>query len=72
MPFAPITLLAALIATAWFAFVTSASRTAKVFVTSLCVCSLALKSSLPGWELAGLLLQVVLVIGVSLYAKVQR
>lgn len=70
MPFSLIALLAALLATAWFALVTEASTGSKLFVAAVCICSLAFKFSFPQWELVGLLLQVLLVIGVILYAKV--
>ena len=70
MPFALIALLAALVATVWFAFATEASRNSKVLVVAVCVSSLAFRFSFPQWWLVGLLLQAVLVIGVVLYAKV--
>ena len=70
MPYALISLLAALVATGWFVLVTNASSTSKVLVAAVCVCSLICRFSLPQWELIGLLLQVLLVIGIVLYAKV--
>ena len=70
MPFTLIALLAALLATAWFVFVTEASLGSKIFVFAVCMCSLAFRFSFPQWELVGLFLQVLLVIGVVLYAKV--
>ena len=51
---------------------TDASRVSKGLVFAACVCSLALTYSFPEWGLAGLLLQVVLVIGIVLYSKVHK
>jgi hypothetical protein len=70
MPYALIALLAALIATGWFVLVTNASPASKILVAAVCACSLVCRFSFPQWELIGLLLQVVLVIGIVLYAKV--
>ena len=71
MPFATIALLAALGATGWFVLATDASRGWKAVVAAACLCSLAIRHVVPQWWLAGLLLQVVLVIGVALHAKVR-
>lgn len=70
MPFPLIALVVALLASAWFVFVTSASRGSKVLVSAVLVCSLALKFSFPQWQSIGMLLQALLAIGVILYARV--
>ncbi|HVI59578.1 MAG TPA: hypothetical protein VM619_12015 [Luteimonas sp.] len=72
MPFGLIALLASLVATGWFVFATDASRQWKILVVAMFLCALACTYVVPRWWLAGLLLQVVLVIGVSLHTKVQR
>lgn len=70
MPYALISLLVASVATGWFVLATDASAGSKVLLSAVFMCSLALRFSFPQWELIGLLLQVFLVIGIVLYAKV--
>ena len=69
MPYGAIALIAALVATGWFVAATGASRLSKGMVLALCLASLVMGYVVPRWWLAGLLVQVVLVIGISLYAK---
>jgi hypothetical protein len=70
VPYGLIALLAALISSAWFVLATEASHRSKVAVTIICLGSLATGFLMPQLALPGLLLQVVLVIGIVLYAKV--
>ena len=69
MPYGLIALLAVLISCSWFVYATDASHRSKLGVSILCLSSLAIGFLLPQWALAALLVQVLLVIGVALYAK---
>lgn len=69
MPYGLIALLAALISTGWFVVATHASPRSKIMASVLCLGSLATGFLLPQWAIIGLLLQVFLVIGIALYAK---
>lgn len=72
MPYGLVSLLLVLAATGWFVFATDASRGSKLFVSAVCLASFAPGFLAPQWGLAGLLLQVLLVIGIVLYSKVHR
>lgn len=69
MPYGLIAVLAALIASGWFVLATGASLRSKIVVSTLCLSSLAIGILLPQWALGALLVQVLLVIGIALYAK---
>jgi hypothetical protein len=69
MPYGLIALLAALASSAWFISATQASRPSKFAVAILCLIPLAIGVLAPRLALVGLLLQVMLVIGIALYAK---
>ncbi len=69
MPYGLIALVAAVISSAWFISATEASRPSKVAVAIACLSSLAIGFLAPQLTLVGLLLQVLLVIGIALYAK---
>ena len=69
MPYGLIALFAALISSAWFVLSTEASRPSKIVVTVVCLSSVATAFLSPQLALAGLVLQALLVIGISLYAK---
>lgn len=71
MPYGLIALLAAVVSSGWFLLATDASARSKAMVSLLCVGSLAIGFASPRWALAGLLAQVLLVIGIALYAKVR-
>ncbi|MGA9422202.1 MAG: hypothetical protein WBW61_07550 [Rhodanobacteraceae bacterium] len=62
-------LISALLACAYFVVASDASGHAKFIVTVLFLASLAIEYLLPQWALAGLLLQVALVVGVLMHAK---
>jgi hypothetical protein len=72
MPSGLIALVAVLIASGWFVMATQASRRSKIMVSILCLGSLAIGFFLPQWALGGLLLQVFLVIGITLYARAHQ
>jgi hypothetical protein len=69
MPYGLIAVLAALISCGWFVLATEASHRSKLVVSSLCLSSLTTGFLLPEWSLATLLVQVLMVIGIALYAK---
>jgi hypothetical protein len=69
MPYGLIAVLAALISCGWFALATEASHRSKLGVSILCLSSLAIGFLLPQWALGAMFIQVLLVIGVVLYAK---
>lgn len=69
MPYGLIAVLAALISSGWFVLSTGASYRSKLVVSILCLSSLAIGFLLPQWALAAMLVQVLLVIGIALYAK---
>jgi hypothetical protein len=69
MPYGLIAVLVALISSGWFVVATEAYLRSKLVVSILCLSSLAIGFLLPQWALAALLVQVLLVIGVALYAK---
>ena len=70
MPYGLLALLASLAATGWFLLATKASVLSRALAAAACLLSLLLVFVLPQWGLIGLLLQVALVIGIALYAKV--
>jgi hypothetical protein len=72
MPYGIIALLAALVLSARFILATGASLRSKLAVSAICLVSIAVGFLLPQWALAGLLLQVALVIGLAIHAKLQQ
>ena len=70
MPSELIALVVATLATGWFVFATDASRGFKAIVSIALAGSLALRFLFPQWELMGVLLQILLVIGVIFYARI--
>ncbi len=54
----------------YFIVTSDASDRAKLIVAALFLASLAMNYAFSGWELAGLLLQVALAIGVLMHMKV--
>lgn len=71
MPYGTIALLAAIILSVRFVLATDASLRSKVVVSAVCLGSIAIGFLRPQWALFGLLLQVVLVVGLVIHAKLQ-
>ncbi len=69
MPYSMIALLVALALAGQFVFAQDASVRAKALVSAVFITSVLLPLGFPQWQLAGLLLQVMLVIGLVIYRK---
>jgi hypothetical protein len=69
MPYGMIALLAAIVLSARFVLATGASIRSKVAVSAVCLGSISIGFLQSQWALVGLLLQVTLVIGLVIHAK---